>query len=139
LSSADPPWPAAVCIDFTGMATGNATSYTVGDVTFSTTSGTLRIAPFGEGGSSWLGMTETLTTRDTGNSILDRLCQSRLGLRHGLGAASRAGMSLLHSAGNLLETLVFVGDTGATYSGILWRTTRWHLARRTDLVAATTG
>ena len=48
-SSADPALAGGSVIDFTGMATGNASSYTVGDVTFSTSSGTLRIKRVGGG------------------------------------------------------------------------------------------
>lgn len=118
-SSADSALTGGSVIDFTGMATGNATSYTVGDVTFSTTSGTLRIAPFGEGGSSWLGSGQTLTTRDTGNSAFSIAFAnpvSAFGMDWGAANPSW-NVSLYDSANNLLETLVFVGgDTGATYS-----------------------
>jgi len=119
-SSADPALAGGSVIDFTGMTTGNATSYTVGNVTFSTTSNTLRIAPFGEGGSSWLGSGQTLTTRDTAGNSSFSIAFANPVSAFGMdwGAANPSwNVSLYDSANNLLESVVFVGgNAGASFS-----------------------
>lgn len=119
-SSADSALVGGSVIDFTGMATGNASSYTVGNVTFATTTGTLRIAQFGEGGSGWLGSGQTLTTRDTTGtsafSIVFANPVSAFGMDWGAANPSW-NVSLFDAANNLLETVVFVGgNVGATFS-----------------------
>lgn len=117
-SSANPALAGGTVINFTGMATGNATSYTVGDVTFSTTGGTLRIAPFGEGGSSWLGSGQTLTTRDLtgGFTINFATAVSAFGMDWGA-ANPNWNVRLYNASNSLLETVVFIGgDNGAGYS-----------------------
>lgn len=119
-SSADPALAGGSVIDFFGLATGNASSYTVDGVTFATMSGTLRIAPYGEGGSGWLGSGQTLTTRDTlgtsAFSITFANPVSAFGMDWGA-ANPNWTVSLFDAANNLLETLVFIGgDGGATYS-----------------------
>lgn len=118
-SSADPALAGSSVIDFEGLATQNATSFTIGDVTFSTTGGTLRIAPFGEGGSGWNGSGQTLTTYATtvpsSFSIVFGTAVSAFGMNWGAANPSW-NVALYDSANNLLENLVFVGgDTGATY------------------------
>ena len=119
-SSDNPALAGGSTIDFTGVATGNATSYTIGDVTFSTSTGTLRIAPYGEGGSGWLGGGQTLTTRDTTGtsafSILFANPVSAFGMDWGAANPSW-NVSLFDASNNLLETVVFVGgNAGATFS-----------------------
>ena len=118
-SSADPALAGGSVINFTGMADGNASSYTVGDVTFSTTGGTLRIAPFGEGGSSWLGSGQTLTPRDTtvsSFSIAFANPVSAFGMDWGAANPSW-NVSLYDASNTLLESVVFVGGSaGASFS-----------------------
>lgn len=118
-SSVNPALAGSSVIDFEGLATQNAASFTIGGVTFATTGGTLRIAPFGEGGSSWNGSGQTLTTRDTTSpssfSIVFGTAVSAFGMNWGAANPSW-NVALYDSASNLLESLVFVGgDTGATY------------------------
>ena len=114
-SNADPALTGSALIDFTGIPTQNATSFTIGDVTFATTGGTLKIAPFGEGGSSWMGSGQTLTTRDTTSpssfSIVFGTAVSAFGMNWGA-ANPNWNVSLYDSSNNLLESLVFLGGSG---------------------------
>ena len=64
-SSTDPVLTGSSLVNFDGTLTQSAPSLTFGDITFSTTGGTLRIEPFGVGGSGWMGSGQTLTTRLT--------------------------------------------------------------------------
>jgi hypothetical protein len=119
-SSADPALGGGSIIDFSGIATQNASSFTVGGVTFSTTTGTLRVAPFGEGGSGWLGSGQMLTTRDTTGtssfSIIFSTAVSAFGMDWGAANPSW-NVSLFDSLDNLLESVVFVGgNAGASFS-----------------------
>lgn len=118
-SSADPALAGSSVINFDSLATQNAASFTIGDVTFATTGGTLRIAPFGEGGTGWDGSGQMLTTRDTtapsSFSIVFGTAVSAFGMNWGAANPSW-NVALYDSANNLLENLVFVGgDAGATY------------------------
>jgi hypothetical protein len=119
-SSADPALSGGTVIDFTGSPTSNASSFTFGDVTFSTTGGTLRIAPFGEGGTGWMGSGQMLTTRDTSAPSSFTIDFSTPVSAFGMdwGAANPSwNVSLFDSSSTLLESLVFTGgDAGATYS-----------------------
>lgn len=112
----DPALAGSTVIDFNGAATGNNTSYSFSGVTFSTTGGTLRIAPFGEGGSSWNGSGQTLTTRDTtvsNFSINFSQAVSAFGMDWGA-ANPNWRVDVFDASNELLGSEVFDGGTGGT-------------------------
>ena len=119
-SSADPALGGGTIIDFNSMPASNAISYTIGDVTFATARGALRIAPFGEGGFGWLGSGQTLSTANTLSlssfSITFANPVSAFGM--GWGAANPSwNVTLYDALNNLLESVVFVGsNAGASIS-----------------------
>ncbi len=119
-SSGDAALAGSGLIDFTGTPTQNASSFSFGDITFSTTGGTLRIAPFGEGGSGWMGSGQTLTTRDTTapSSLTIDFGTSVSAFGMNWGAANPSwSVDLYDTSNSLLESLVFLGgSTGASFS-----------------------
>ncbi len=118
-SSGDSALTGSLLINFEGTSTQNGTSFTFGDVTFSTTNGLLKIAPFGEGGSDWNGSGQTLTTRDLNDPSSFTIDFSTTVSAFGMnwGAANPSwNVSLYNESNARLETITFLGgDSGATY------------------------
>lgn len=117
-SDSDPALSGSTIINFDGTSTQNATSFTFGDVIFSTTSGTLRIAPFSEGGI-FGGSGQDLSTTDTANpssfTITFATPVSAFGMNWGA-ANPDWTVDLFDSSDNLLESLVFIGgDSTASF------------------------
>jgi len=80
----------------------------------------LRIAPFGEGGSGWMGSGQTLSTVNTvapSSFVIDfATTVSAFGMNWGA-ANPNWQVDLFDSSNALLESLTFVGgNAGATFS-----------------------
>lgn len=117
--STDAALSGSTTIDFDSATIGNDTSYTFGDVTFATIGGTLRIAPFNEGGD-FGGSGQNLSTRDTTSpssfSITFGTTVSAFGMLW-LAANPDWTVQLFDISNNLLETVTFIGgNVGATFS-----------------------
>jgi len=119
-SSTDPALGGGIVINFDGMPTSNATSYTIGDVTFATPRGVLTIEPYADGDINGFGSGQTLNTVYTFGpsafSIAFANPVSAFGMGWG-GANPNWRVTLYDALNNLLESVVFVGsNAGASIS-----------------------
>lgn len=113
-SSADPALSGSTTINFDGTPTGSSASFTFGDVTFATSLGLLRIAPFNEGGI-FGGAGQDLSTRDTIGPSSFRITFATPVSAFGMvwGAANPDWtVELFDESDVLLETLTFLGASG---------------------------
>ena len=118
-SSADPALSGSTVINFDSEATSNFVSKTLSGVTFSTTSGTLRNAPFDEGGT-FGGSGQDLSTRDLGSPEAFRIDFATSVSAFGMvwGAADYDWtVKLFNSSGVNTETLTFCGSSSGCASG----------------------
>jgi len=119
-SDSAPALTGSTVINFDGLPTLDTPSIGFGDVTFSTSSGQLRIAPYTEGGGSYGTSGQDLSTRNTINpssfTINFASPVSAFGMVWGA-ANPDWTVDLYDSSDNLLESLAFIGgDSTASYT-----------------------
>ena len=114
----DPALANSNLLTFDGTTTQIVSSLTVSGVTFSTSNGALKIAPFGEGGSQWQGSGQTLTTRETfaPSSFAIEFSHTVSAFAMAWGAANHNWLVNVYDTNNeLLNNIVFIGgDNGAS-------------------------
>ena len=139
-SSGDAALTGGSVIDFTGIVDQNTTSLTVGNATFSTGGGTLRIDAYGVGGSGWLGAGQTLTTRDTSSpssfTVNFGTAVSAFGMDWGA-ANPNWNVNLYDTSNNLIESVVFVGgnNNGGSFSEFYGASNSAGIAKATFVTA----